>query len=544
MIEFRSAALTHPGRKRPNNEDFITFFEPSDKEVLLTSGSIYVLADGVGGASKGEKASQYAAQKILHDYYQHSDIPIKERLALIIRSAGNDIFDYAEQQDQFMQMATTVVVAVFRQNKLQVAHVGDSRAYLIRQDNVTQLTRDHSTVGEMVRDGILTEEEAMHFEGRNPLSRSLGGQRDVQVDITDEIIIEPGDSILLASDGFSNYATRKDIDDLLQQGEPDEVVYRLVDYANQCGGSDNISVIVIKALDQDKKSAIASRGQKPQPVVWDSMATQPQNFSYKGKRKRSLPEKRKQRNVILPVSILAGVVILLVAVFFVWPGLNNLVLPGVSVEISNEPIILDNPDPSGIADIFGEEEINQPSQADSDISDPDSRETESNLQQPLTGDPLGVNEESQTPVTPVEDGEEPVDIAVPTRPNLPDRLADGFNSPLGWCQHVYDFQDFTSAWQESNKDIHPGCIERNSDLWCYLNFYFEELIYWIDDLGSNNQQTGLLIYAQEIIATSGDYRNGKDEFRVIEGNQVRFWLPHIFEMECDSAGGEFERYEQ
>ena len=160
------------------------------------------LDDGVGGASKGERASQYAAQKILHDFYKYSEIPVEERLRTIIRQAGNDIFDYAQSQDNFMQMATTIVVAVIRNGTLQVAHVGDSRAYLVHDGQVSQITRDHSTVGELMRDGLLNEEEAMHFDGRNPLSRSLGGQRDVPVDVTDPIPFIPGDQILLSSDGL------------------------------------------------------------------------------------------------------------------------------------------------------------------------------------------------------------------------------------------------------------------------------------------------------------------------------------------------------
>jgi PPM family protein phosphatase len=297
MIYVRSAALTHPGRKRPNNEDFVTFFEPIDDADLEKSGRIYILADGVGGASKGERASQYAAQKILFDYYQYPDVPIEKRLRMIIRRTGNEIFDYAESQPNFMRMATTVVVAIIYGDTLRIAHVGDSRAYLMRGDQVIQLTRDHSTVGEMTRDGILTEEEAMHFEGRNLLSRSLGGHRDVMVDVTDPIKFAPGDKLLLVSDGFSRYATRETISGLLNQGPPDEVVYRLIDYANQQGGVDNISVILVEGLSERDVEAGQTGGQKPEPVNWESIPTEHSAYAY-GKTVRTTPKKKRQFIII------------------------------------------------------------------------------------------------------------------------------------------------------------------------------------------------------------------------------------------------------
>lgn len=146
MFQIFSAPLSDPGRKRRNNEDWTAQFEPPTFEERLQSGCLYIVADGVGGAAKGERASQYAAQKVLYDYYHHLELPPAERLRMAMRQAGNEIYQYAEEQGEG-RMATTMVAAVILGDKLIVANVGDSRAYLYRDGTTHQITRDHSLVG-------------------------------------------------------------------------------------------------------------------------------------------------------------------------------------------------------------------------------------------------------------------------------------------------------------------------------------------------------------------------------------------------------------
>jgi protein phosphatase len=203
------------------------------------------VADGVGGASLGERASQYAAQKVLQEYYLHPDMEPGARLSQFIRQAGNDIYDFAEKSSHLRRMATTMVAAVIRENTLTVANVGDSRVYLIRDGKAVQITRDHSLVGEMMRNGFMSEEEAMKSKFKNRITRSVGGEKDVHVDIFDDTKIMGGDQILLCSDGLTSYATRADLIEMAQRGTPNEIASRLVDFANQKGGSDNISVVVV-----------------------------------------------------------------------------------------------------------------------------------------------------------------------------------------------------------------------------------------------------------------------------------------------------------
>lgn len=273
-IHIQSSALTHRGRKRSSNQDFVTFFEPIDAQDLQASGNLYIVADGVGGAAKGDRASQYAAQKVLHDYYLNSHIEIGERLQAFMRQAGNEIYSYAERSSGF-RMATTMVAAVVRDDMLTVANVGDSRAYLCRDGVVKQITRDHSLVGEMVRDGVMTKAEARHSKVKNRITRSLGGETNVHVDVYRDIPLRPGDKILLCSDGFSQYAQPKDIAQLISHGQPKDISETLIDYALRRGGSDNISTILIEVVPplSDTETLRVKRGQIPKEVDWDTMDT-------------------------------------------------------------------------------------------------------------------------------------------------------------------------------------------------------------------------------------------------------------------------------
>lgn len=272
MYSINSAALTDVGLKRQNNEDYVAFFEPQDLNDRMQSGCLYIVADGVGGAAKGERASQFAAQSVLYDYYRSPSVPIDERLSQAMRQANAQIYNFAEQSLEG-RMATTMVVAVIRQNILSFANVGDSRAYLLRNDTATQLTRDHSMVGEMVREGVMTEAEAQRSNMKNRLLRSLGGEPDVQVELYPEIPLMPGDKIVLCSDGLTSYALGEDILRMSRDGSPQEIASRLVQFARQAGGADNISAIVI-AIGQEESGATKTwRGQKPMPVNWDDMPT-------------------------------------------------------------------------------------------------------------------------------------------------------------------------------------------------------------------------------------------------------------------------------
>jgi serine/threonine protein phosphatase PrpC len=284
VFQISSATLTHPGRKRANNEDYIAYFEPGEMVDLQASGRLYILADGVGGAFKGERASRYAAERVLYEYYHHPEVEPGQRLKEAMRLAGNEIFDYAERSGNYRRMATTMVAAAIRDNLLTVANVGDSRAYLIRNGRVRQLTVDHTTAGELMRNGLMSEEEALTSKSKNRLTRSLGGEADVIVDVFPEIALEPGDRVLLCSDGLSRYAFPEDIARILKEGPIDEAVEQAIDFANQQGGIDNISVALVaveKAAEEVGREPRQPRGHVPVLRDWEVMETRPETAGRK-----------------------------------------------------------------------------------------------------------------------------------------------------------------------------------------------------------------------------------------------------------------------
>jgi len=239
------SALTHPGKRRQKNQDFVTYFEPRSLEELENSGCLFIVADGVGGAVKGDRASQYAAQKVLHDYYIYKQLQPGDRLQRLLRQVGNEIYDHAELKSTSGPMATTLVAAVLRGMTITVANVGDSRAYLIRDDVAHQITQDHTEAEALVRNGVLTRKEAHYSRSKNKLTRSLGGQQDVLVDIFEDIPLLTGDQVLLCSDGLTRYTTADDLVEFTSHGSAADVSEHMIEFANNAGGADNISVLYI-----------------------------------------------------------------------------------------------------------------------------------------------------------------------------------------------------------------------------------------------------------------------------------------------------------
>ena len=312
MVNVQSFGDRHTGRRRKNNEDFVAWFEPVEQAEIEASGCLYILADGVGGADKGERASQYAAQKVLHEYYQHPNIEPADRLRQLMMQASDDIFMHAEQNGHFKRMATTMVAAIIHTGKLIIANVGDSRAYLIREGVATQLTRDHSVVGEMVANGDMTEEEAQVSKIKNRITRSIGGDADVHVDLYKPRSLQPGDKILLCSDGLTRYASREDIAQLTAEGSPKEIVERLIRFANQYGGADNISAILIAfGVVEALEPTIRIQRRPLPPSIEDTLDTIP-DFR---------PRSRRTPSLKVWISVFVGMLIIIAIVVV---GLLNL----------------------------------------------------------------------------------------------------------------------------------------------------------------------------------------------------------------------------
>jgi serine/threonine protein phosphatase PrpC len=273
-MNVESIQLTDTGRKRSNNEDHAGAWEPDDAEERARAGCLYLVADGVGGAAAGEVASRYAVDKVLHDYFANpqgagadAEPDPGERLAAAVQAANDEIYAYNQEHTERREMGTTLVGAVIRGSELHVANVGDSRAYLVRGGAAEQITQDHNVVAGMVRRAEITAEEAVDHPFRNRLTRCLGMDPEVSVDLFQHQL-QPGDTVVLCSDGLTRHVGDADIAHLTVEETPQAAARALVDLANERGGEDNIAVTVIRlGATARKRFQIPRRRSLPEPEL-------------------------------------------------------------------------------------------------------------------------------------------------------------------------------------------------------------------------------------------------------------------------------------
>lgn len=242
------AQLTDVGRKRPHNEDNMAYVIPKDSQVMAKKGALFIVADGMGGHAAGEVASEIAVDTVSNVYYQDDSEDIPLSLMNAIKRANALIHQRAAENMMRSGMGTTCVAAVLRGGVAYIANVGDSRAYLVRHNQSKQISQDHSWVEEQVRAGLLTKDQARSHAQRNVITRCLGTQPEVEVDIFTEVLQE-GDTFVLCSDGLSGPVAEDDLRSIINQYLPSESVYHLVEHANENGGPDNITAIVVCVLE-------------------------------------------------------------------------------------------------------------------------------------------------------------------------------------------------------------------------------------------------------------------------------------------------------
>jgi protein phosphatase len=246
MLKLEFASLSDRGRVRLNNEDACGSLVPDTPDELAEKGAVFVVADGMGGHRGGEIASQIAVRTILAFYATDSEQDRSRALAFAFREANKTIIQVSVADSALFGMGTTCTALAIYNGHAYVAHVGDSRGYLLRGTRVTQITHDHSIVGEMVRSGIISDEDARTHPKRNVITRSLGAQDDTVADMLDApMAVQPGDQFLLCSDGLTSYVTDDDLSAVLMMETPDGACRRLVKMANDQGGRDNITVTVV-----------------------------------------------------------------------------------------------------------------------------------------------------------------------------------------------------------------------------------------------------------------------------------------------------------
>ena len=237
------AARTDIGSVRTRNDDFV-FAEPIDSDAASAHGWLGIVADGMGGRPSGDLASRLAVETTRKVYYSRSRAGPPQRLRSAVEHANDVIYRASISSEALAQMGTTITAAVVRDAQLCVAQVGDSRGYLIRGGRVKRITRDHSLVEELLRLGELTPEEAANHPHRNVITRALGAQPRVQVDIFQERLMDD-DSVLLCSDGLHRVVDDSELARSLS-AEPLYAAENLIGLANQRGGPDNISVVIAR----------------------------------------------------------------------------------------------------------------------------------------------------------------------------------------------------------------------------------------------------------------------------------------------------------
>ncbi len=251
-MRLRYARLTTTGPVRPHNEDWLDFWESPDPLIREKQGSVALLADGVGGQENGEVASKLAIDEALKVFQDAPpDTKAYELLRQMFATACARVHDMGLVQFKGRMMATTLVASIFRDRTVCVAHVGDSRAYFIRQKTIRRMTKDHVATALPVKLGLMLERQAMASPQRSQLTRTVGGEPFCQPDFTTQFL-QHGDFILHCTDGLHAYVLDEEIREIVSRNHPFDACRELVALAEKRGSDDNISLQMIEIRDWEK----------------------------------------------------------------------------------------------------------------------------------------------------------------------------------------------------------------------------------------------------------------------------------------------------
>jgi serine/threonine protein phosphatase PrpC len=257
-LEFQIGAKTDVGMRRSNNEDCFA---------LVPQINLCVLSDGMGGQNAGELASKMTVdtisgvmreaaaggQKVLYGNGNPQVSDQSNQLGSAVRLANRAVWETGKKHTHTEGMGATVVTAWLHSPIMNIAHVGDSRIYLLRGGEMQQITQDHSLVMEQVRRGLLTREEAEKSDMANIIVRAMGAEENVNVDV-DDVLLMPGDHVVLCSDGLTKMMDDAGIAQIVEEAPtPQQAADRLVEAANDAGGEDNVTVIVVRVVESKPK---------------------------------------------------------------------------------------------------------------------------------------------------------------------------------------------------------------------------------------------------------------------------------------------------
>ena len=235
---------TDKGRVRPNNEDYCGYYIPEDQNIKERFGSLFAIADGVGGSNAGEVASSEAVNVLLQEYYfGNYTEKSPDRFKAAYNVTALHIYDLAEANGSCNQMMCTLSALLLKDGKFYITHVGDSKIFLLRNGKFIQLTKDHSVVGRLVRMGFITKEQARTHPNKHVILRSLGERPILPADFYSGNI-QRGDIFFLCTDGILEHFTEEEIRDfLLSKRHESEGLAKLIEVANERGGEDNMTIM-------------------------------------------------------------------------------------------------------------------------------------------------------------------------------------------------------------------------------------------------------------------------------------------------------------
>ncbi len=252
-----AAVRTDVGRVREGNEDSVLFVRPRDLASQANRGVIAIVADGMGGANAGEVASSLACQTISDIYFSTLGSP-DEALNVAFQTANQRIFALASEQTEFRGMGTTAVAVAVAGEIAWLASIGDSRIYLIRESRIYQMSQDDSLVAQMVRDGLITGEQARSHEDRNVLIRALGTKPETQLaSAPAPFECRTGDRFLLCSDGLHDLVSELEMLEAVASSGNDAAAESLIELANSRGGTDNVSAVIVSVSESSRSGQAA-----------------------------------------------------------------------------------------------------------------------------------------------------------------------------------------------------------------------------------------------------------------------------------------------
>jgi len=255
-MQIIGAMRTDPGLVRELNEDTVAWVKPQDKAVADSRGSLALVADGMGGHAAGEVASALAADVIRRLYYD-LDGPVPKVLAAAFTAANRAILEYAAEHPECRGMGTTCTVLAFRDRKAWLGHIGDSRAYLLRDGELIQLSEDQTLVAKLVSDGTLTQEEADRSPMHNVILQALGTSQQMKPMIgANGLPLEFGDVLVLCSDGVCGLVADAKIADIAGRLAPREACDALIEAALAAGGHDNASLGIFSVTEAAEPKSV------------------------------------------------------------------------------------------------------------------------------------------------------------------------------------------------------------------------------------------------------------------------------------------------